>query len=242
MQFFIEYHDSVGSTQDLAFSKALEWQQEGYVIQAGQQNTGRGRQGKEWVSPSGNIYMSLILRPACVLEDIGQSAFVLACALGAAAEKVLQKSGAKVTLKWPNDIFVSGFKNAGILLENNIKDNSIDFLIAGLGINVKVAPEDGIALQDYADMELERDAVRDVVLEEIDKYYGIWKDKGFAPIRKSWLKRAHGLDQPITVRTGKREMLGIFRGIDDGGALILDQDGALSHITATEVFFDVPSN
>lgn len=242
MQFSIEYHDSVGSTQDLAFEKAASGAEEGYVVQAGQQETGRGRQGKRWVSPGGNIYMSLILRPSCSLEDIGQSAFVLACALGSAAESFVTNSDAKVTLKWPNDIYISSLKNAGILLENNIKNGSVDFLVAGLGVNVKEAPEEGASLQHYTDKELKRDEVRDKILEEVDLYYGIWRDKGFAPIRKSWLKRAHGLDQPITVRTGQKEMSGIFRGIDDVGALILDKDGTLSHITATEVFFDVLSD
>ena len=242
MQFSIEYYDSVGSTQDLAFAKALEGVDEGYVVQAGQQEAGRGRQGNTWISPSGNVYMSIVLRPSCSLENIGQSAFVLACALGAALECFIEEGFGDVSLKWPNDVYISGLKNAGILLENNINEGNVDFLIAGLGVNVKQAPEQGIAVQECTKIDLEGNAVRDKILEKTKLYYGIWQDKGFAPIRKSWLKRAHGLDQPITARTGTREVSGIFKGIDEEGALILDQNGALSSITATEVFFDVLSN
>lgn len=235
----IDVSKDLPSTQDLAIAKAAENAPEGTVIQAMIQTAGRGRHGNQWISPLGNLYMSFILRPKCTPDLAGQISFVIGLALSAAMDPYVT-AGHKKTLKWPNDILIDGQKCAGILLESSLSSGGlVESLVVGMGVNIHAAPEDRIGLQQVAgEKRLAVHRFRDEVLVHVAEYYDGWKTAGFEPVRRDWLKQAHGLNHKITARLPDRTIKGIFRDIDPTGALMLEEDpGKTIAIRAGEVYF-----
>lgn len=232
------------STQDEVKDRALEGADEGLVIQALTQSSGRGRQGNNWVSPMGNLYMSALLRPLCTADMAGQISFVVALAVSAAMDEFIVE-GHKKTLKWPNDILIDGKKAAGILLETELSPKGlVGHLAIGIGVNVLSAPDGCVALKEVSgDNRLAVHPFRDQVLHYLDTYYTVWKAEGFAPIRKAWLAQAHAMGHKLTARLPNREEKGIFRDIDDAGGLILEiSENKQIVIRAGEIYFDEPEN
>ena len=234
----IQLYQNVLTTQNYAHDAAKAGDSEGVVVQALSQLGGKGRHGKDWQSPIGNLYLSVLLRPACGVERAGELAFVIAVALSAALDDYIDLKKHVKTLKWPNDILVDGLKLSGILLESNIKDNALDSIIAGIGVNIFKAPELAIGLNDIAESPVYVNVVRDDILNKLSYYYELWQEKGFAPIREEWLNGAHGLGEPLTARLPSVSHQGIFKGITEAGSLILEmaEDGE-KIIHAAEVHF-----
>ena len=235
----ITVSNTLPSTQDVAKVKAAEGAPEGTVIQAMVQSAGRGRQGNEWMSPMGNLYMSLILRPMCTPDLAGQISFVTALALSAAMTPYVMGDHKK-TLKWPNDILIDGKKCAGILLESNLSpDGLVESLAIGIGVNIHAAPDDRIGLQQVAgDHRLAVHRFRDEVLVSLARYYHGWKVAGFDAVRREWLAQAHGLNHKISARLPDRTVKGLFRDIDADGALMMEEEpGKIIAIRAGEVYF-----
>lgn len=211
---------------------------EGTVIQALSQTKGRGRHGRVWESPLGNLYMSVLLRPECDAAKAGQLSFVVAVAVSAAIDMVLAPGHVK-TLKWPNDILIDGLKCAGILLESELKaDGSVAAIIVGVGVDIHGAPEGAIGLQKVTnEITVPVNKFRDMLLEKLGHYYRLWQQDGFAPIRKLWLAQAQNLGKEITVTLGEKKMIGIFQDLDASGALKLAQnDGKVLDITSGDVY------
>lgn len=227
------------STQDYVRELAEEGLPEGVVVQALTQTKGRGRQGRVWVSPMGNLYMTLLLRPGCAARDVGQLSFVMAVALSAAMDEVLAE-GHKKTLKWPNDILIDGRKCAGILLESNLAtDGTVDAVIAGIGVNILSAPEGAACLQEVCrGRQVPVHPFRDLALSHIAAYYDHWRKKGFADIHTRWIEQAHGLGQPVAVVLPDGKAEGVFRELDKNGALVLEMpDGTVRTVNTGDVFF-----
>ena len=239
IQWDINIFDTLPSTQDAAHDCVHDGAAEGTVIQAMQQSVGRGRHGNQWISPMGNLYMSLILRPMCTPDLAGQVSFVVALALAAAVKPYLFPDH-KLTLKWPNDILIDGKKVAGILLETDLSPSGlVDVLIVGIGVNIHAAPDDRIALQSVAgDRRIAVHRFRDEILHHLDEYYQGWKGAGFEPVRREWLALAHGLNHKISARLPDRTEKGIFRDIGPDGSLLLESSAGNSvAIRAGEVYF-----
>ncbi len=134
--------ETVDSTNNAAKQLAREGAAAGMVVWAMQQTAGRGRRGRSWVSPPGNLYASLLLRPSCPPEEAAQLGFVTALAVADALEE-MAPGLPPIACKWPNDVLVGGRKIAGILLESEIgADQNLAFLIIGLGVNLVFAPAD----------------------------------------------------------------------------------------------------
>ncbi len=225
------------STQDIVHGLAENGEPEGLAIQALQQTKGRGRHGNEWSSPIGNLYLSTLLRPVCKPDKAGQMAFVTALALSRAMDDVMEEGHVK-TLKWPNDILIDGKKISGILLETRLdKHGRVDYLIIGTGVNIFAPPEGAEGLDRIKKERLAVNTFRDIYLGHLRDAYQAWQDKGFAPVREAWLKQAHGLDKPMKIRLPEVSYEGVFRGIDETGALIADVDGARRIFTAGDVHF-----
>jgi len=234
----IEVFDTLKSTQTLAVERAAAGAPEGTVIQSLEQTQGRGRHGNEWVSPIGNLYLSLVLRPMCKPDLAGQLSFVMGLALSAAIDPYLEE-GHKKTLKWPNDLLIDGRKCAGILLESCLNvEGLVDSLVIGMGINIFAPPQERIGLQQVAgEKRIAIHRFRDELLVQVANFYQGWKSAGFEPVRRDWLKQAHGLNHKISARLPDRTQKGIFRDIDADGALLLESDGKQVAIRAGEVYF-----
>lgn len=223
----IEVFDTLPSTQSLAVERAGAGAPEGTVIQSLEQTRGRGRHGNEWTSPIGNLYMSLVLRPACTPDLAGQVSFVAGLALSAAIAPYLAE-GRKKTLKWPNDLLIDGKKCAGILLESDLGPGGlVETLIVGMGVNIHAPPPERVGLQQVA-ADNKRVAIhrfRDEVLACFSDFYEGWRANGFAPVRRDWLQQAHGLNHKMSVRLPERTEKGIFRDIGPDGALMIETPG-----------------
>jgi len=225
------------STQDIVRGLADNGEPEGLAVQTMQQTSGRGRHGNQWVSPMGNLYLSVLVRPSCKADKAGQMAFVVALALSDAIDEIMEEGHSK-TLKWPNDILIDGKKVSGILLESKIdKHGRVDYLIIGTGVNIFAPPEGAIGLDPIKKERLAINGFRDIYLEKLSARYTQWQEQGFAEIRDAWLKQAHGLGKAMRIRLPEATYSGIFRGIDENGTLIAEIDGHIKNFTAGEVHF-----
>jgi BirA family biotin operon repressor/biotin-[acetyl-CoA-carboxylase] ligase len=234
--------EHTGSTNDDAKRMAANGAVEGTIVWADRQTAGRGRRGRRWESPAGNLYCSLVLRPAVPLARAGQVGFAAALGIAETALAVLPE--ASVHCKWPNDVLIGGRKMAGLLLETEAcGDGMVDWLVLGVGINVASHPTNvdfpatSLAAEGgQADVE----RVLTLFCRQFHLWYRSWCDEGFAPLREAWLRWAAGLGGPITVRLEDRTIEGLFGGLDEEGALLLHSPGreaSAQRITAGDVFF-----
>lgn len=234
MDWHVNVLASVPSTQEPVHQAAEEGEGEGLVIQAFQQQSGKGRSGHHWDSPMGNLYMSFLLRPLCEPIRMGEMAFVIALSLSKALDDYIDPKKHKKQLKWPNDVLIDGLKISGILLEIGA-DNS---LIVGMGVNILSAPELAVSLNKVSSEPVYVNKVRDNILDKIGIFYKQWQDEGFAPIRDLWLNQAYGLNEEMTARLPTEKHKGFFRGIDETGALLLElNDGTVKTVHAADVHF-----
>ncbi len=230
----------VDSTNEEARRRAAAGEPGPLWIAAARQTKGRGRRGREWVAPPGNLSATLLLRPGRTAADCAQLSFVAALA----AADMLARQLPAITLKWPNDVLASGKKIAGILLETETAaDGTAAWLAIGIGVNLKAFPAEtdlpatAVAAEPGAAAPSPQDALLDLA-DAFAKWYEAWREVGFQPIRDGWLARAHGLGQRIRVRLAREEVTGVFRDIDDAGALVLGLPGGVTrNISAGEVFF-----
>lgn len=232
--------DQTGSTNDDATKAAREGAAEGTLIWARRQTKGRGRRGRSWVSPEGNLHLSIVLRPDMLPARAGETAFIAALASADACKSLAP--AADIRCKWPNDVLADGRKVGGLLIESSILAARIEWLVVGVGINLASHPE-GV---EFPATHLGRHAGTTIPVEEglgvfmaaFEARYRLWREQGFAPIRAAWLQSAAGLGGPIRVRLENEELFGTFVGLDNEGALKLSlSDGAKRRITAGDVFF-----
>lgn len=236
VEWKVHTYASLPSTQDYVKELGAEGLAEGLVVQCLQQTKGRGRHGREWVSPLGNLYMSVLLRPDCAAVDAGQMSFVTAVAMARAVKEAVGND-VPLSLKWPNDVLVSDKKCAGILIESEVDDGKLSWLALGVGANVLSAPVDeSISIQEVAgNKQVPVHPFRDMILKHFADIYELWQQTGFAPIREEWMASAHGLGRKLKVNIPGHEKEGVFKGIDETGALLLDIDGQEEKIYSGEI-------
>ncbi|MGK9169630.1 biotin--[acetyl-CoA-carboxylase] ligase [Inquilinus limosus] len=234
----LDARDCVGSTNDEARALAVAGAPHGTIVWARRQEAGRGRRGRAWSSPEGNLFCSAILRPELPFARAGELTFVVGVALADAAASF----GVEPKLKWPNDLQIAGDKLAGILLEAAVApDRSVDWIVAGTGMNIAHHPQ----LADYHATDLHAagapgatvEAVLERYVAALDQRLLEWREQGFDSIRAAWLGRAIGLGARITVRLETETLEGVFEHIDPTGALILRTETGRHSITAGDVFF-----
>jgi len=232
----------VDSTSDEAKRLARDAAPEGTLVWAERQTAGHGRLGRTWISPPGNLYVSLLLRPRAAAAEAAQLTFVAAVAAAECLEQILP-AGRAVTCKWPNDVLVGGRKAVGILLESEADHRgNLDSLVIGIGINVSSHPPDDVV--QYAATSLHAEGAAgetpSSVLERlclaILLRYRQWQEEGFSPLRVAWLARAEKLNSPIEVRLETGTAAGIFAGLDPSGALVLQQGELRRLVLAGDVF------
>ena len=235
--FRLIWRESVGSTNDEARRLAEDGSAADFiVVAADRQTSGRGRRGRHWVSPPGNLHCSVLLS-APKLEVAVQLGFVASIALVDALVHILPVG--QFRSKWPNDVLMNGRKVAGMLLE----PVGQGWIVLGLGVDVASAPPpDQVTMPAAALSELgwngDALSVLSAFCVAFEPWVQCWRKDGFAPIRAAWLDRAQGLGRPIEVRLERETLSGVFRGLDTDGALILDQAAAgQRRVMAGDVFF-----
>jgi len=224
MLFTKIHHPIIDSTNDEAKRLLQAGAVEGTVVWADQQTAGRGRQGRRWISQSGNIFATVIVKPKVAPEIIGQLSFVAGLAVRQAIAYYLGEYKT-LRLKWPNDVLVNDCKIAGILIETDFSGSELNGVVIGVGINLVSSPDrvtfPAIALCDLIDKCILSSDILDQFLSEFDSVYAMWLNHQFPPIREKWLAHAHGLEDYITVSCDGNTTEGYFKDLSPKGELIL---------------------
>jgi len=238
--YCLQFHPKIGSTNDEAKRLARAGAPDRTLVWAGEQTAGRGRRGRVWSSPPGNLYLSLLLRPGGSPGQAAQLGFVAALGLGEALERLTDGKLA-LRYKWPNDLLANGGKLAGILLESETgPSGTVEFLVIGIGVNLICGPSSA----EYPATSLVGEGIATVaparLLEAFvhcfDSWAWRWREEGFAPVRAAWLTRASGIGQAILVRLERSTLAGRFVDLDENGALLLDGAEGRRLVAAGDVF------
>jgi len=243
---------AAGSTNAEARLRALGGDNGPLWITATTQTQGRGRHGRTWISPPGNLHASLLLRDPSPFELAPQLAFVAGLALRDAIALEAAALAPQLNFKWPNDLLLDGCKCAGILIEGEAmpgpRAQNGFIAVIGIGVNCGSHPSarDGITFP-ATDLPAHGATVTPEQLfarlsATLCRRLAQWdRGRGFAAIRGDWLSHARGIGEPIVVRNGNAEIRGRFIGLDQSGRLMLERpEGGLTTIAAGDVFpFDV---
>jgi BirA family biotin operon repressor/biotin-[acetyl-CoA-carboxylase] ligase len=231
---------TVASTNDVARRLADAGEPAGLIVRAERQTAGRGRHGRTWQSPPGNLYASLLLRPTRPMVEVASLSLIFALAL---AEAVEDLSGGRLAprLKWPNDVLIDGAKLAGILLES-VADPRRDLaaLIVGLGVNVEWAPTGDLPYPATSlaslGLAVTPRRVLAALVAPLRARLDRWETAGFATQREDWLARAAGRGGPVEARIGERVVRGTLVDLEPGGALCVERaDGTRETLSAGEL-------
>lgn len=232
MSWRLRQIDVTASTNDDVRRAAERGEPEGLVVYARKQTSGRGRHGRIWDSPEGNLYCSVLLRPTNEKELLGLYSFVAVLAVYDTVSTYVDPL--KARLKWPNDVLVEGKKISGILIEAGE-----DYLVMGVGLNLAHHPDTGL----YPTTSLEKEAghsfeVSDILprlLECLSFWYKTLQRNGFGVLREKWLVHAH--QGAMRVRLPQETLEGVFMDLDLQGRLHLRlADGSERAIATGDVF------
>ena len=207
---------------------AREGATEGLWLRAERQTGGKGRQGRAWQSPAGNLYASTLVR----IGPGDPPAATLALVAAVALHEVVSIYAPSAQIKWPNDLLFLNAKLAGILLER-----LDDAVVIGFGVNLAAYPQ-GLerpvtSIADLAGMAPAPAAFAEILAESFARWLGRWRGEGLAPVRRAWIAAAHPPGTALSTSEGE----GLFEGIDEEGALRLRlADGSLRVIHAGDVF------
>jgi BirA family biotin operon repressor/biotin-[acetyl-CoA-carboxylase] ligase len=226
---------STASTNDDVAALARAGEPEGSWLRADTQSGGKGRQGRAWVSPPGNLYASTLVRliagdpPAPTLALVAAVALDQVVAAYAGADRVL--------IKWPNDLLAGGAKLAGILLER-----SGDAVVIGFGVNLAhhpdIADRPATSLPALGLAPPTPDLFLADLAQSFAQWLAHWRSEGLAPVRRRWLDRAHAIGTPLSAEAADGTRYdGLFDGLDAEGALRLRlPGGSVEIVRAGDVF------
>ncbi|MBS4209786.1 biotin--[acetyl-CoA-carboxylase] ligase [Bacillus sp. FJAT-50079] len=237
------YHfDKIDSTQVKAHQLAEKGAPEGTVVIAEEQTSGRGRMSRPWHSlKKKGVWMSFIVRPKLHLQQAPQFTLITAIAVVKAIEET---TGLEPEIKWPNDILLNGKKITGILTELQGEADHIHYLIIGIGMNVNHAkadfPEEVKEIATSLAIEKGEQVARAVlvqnVLKNFEKYYQLYVEKGFAPLKLLWESYAVSIGKTIVAKTLTSEITGKAVGITEEGVLKIEgEDGQIHHIYSADI-------
>ncbi len=236
------FHPEIDSTMDETARLADAGAAEGTAVVAEVQTAGRGRFGRTWVSPAGNLWVSILLRPS--LDSLRWLSILAGVA---SARAVASATGLKVTLKWPNDLRIRGRKAGGVLVENSLSGSEVAHAIVGIGINVELDPaidpyiaSTATALNRECGDAVSRATLLRHLLEEMDEMYCSLMAGG-TPLEE-WRGLLDTLGKQVVVQdvAAPGDPRGTYRGIaedvdDDGNLLMRSPDGGLVALAGGEV-------
>jgi len=249
-------YDEIGSTNSEALAAAAAGDPGGIWFVALKQTAGRGRRGRAWESPSGNLAASLLIIPDAEPNLLATLGFVAGVAMQNAFARILPKGAVRigidgadamdgngrVALKWPNDVLADGAKVAGILLEMGKTPDNRNAIVIGIGVNVIAAPT-GLPYPatSLRDLGFARSAeeVFEALAESWVEAFSLWSEgTGITQVLAQWRASAAGIGAPVAVTQDGIVRRGIFETIDASGRLVMrDDDGARIVITAGDVHF-----
>lgn len=239
----VRLYETTTSTNERAMQLASEGAEHGTVVMALEQTKGKGRLGRIWHSPAGqNLYISTVIRPSIAPREA--SLLTLLCAV-ASARTLRQSTGAEVSIKWPNDLMIDGHKLGGILLEMRADQDSVHYLVAGIGINVNLSKRDLPAELRATATSLKMATGKPwriaplcaALLDEIAQMLGEFQSSGRASVLEAWRGLNCTLGKPVRVLgPGGGQVRGMAMDIDDEGRLIVATEaGGVEHIGSGDI-------
>lgn len=234
----VRIHDTLDSTNAEALRCVAMGQAAPFVVLAERQSSGRGRRGRQWISPFGdNLYYSLVLRVEGGMRQLEGLSLVV----GLAVMRVLQAFGVKqVGLKWPNDVLIGNRKISGILLELVGDPADVCHLVVGIGINVNMQHNDQVD-QQWTSMRRELGELVDRNLlvarlgEQLQHEFARHQEGGFLAFKEEW-ERAHlWQGRKVLLIAGSQNIEGIVLGVDGQGGLRLEVDGVEKSFSGGEL-------
>lgn len=228
----------VESTQDVASTLAQGGAPEGSVVVASSQSAGRGRTGRSWISPTGGLYMSLILRPS---SNEGVQLLPLLAAL-AIAEALATTLDLRASVRWPNDVLLAGKKVSGVIAERSTSKGGGPYVVLGVGVNCnsdveELGDESRVAttLKSASGNEVDLVALRLAVLLAFQKRYSDWASGKFdvEQITKSISTVGLTIEAKLKAQDGVF-LLTVVRLAEDG-ALIVSSDGGQQILRGEDV-------
>lgn len=214
---------TAGSTQDEAKQRALQGAPEGLLVAAERQTAGRGRLGRVWISSSGGLWCSLVLRPALRPDQVPALGLVAALDW---ARAIRDRTGLAARVKWPNDVWVQGRKVAGLLIEMSSETDRVHWIVLGMGVNVNNAPPRDLpvpaaSLAGITGAPVSRGALLSRWLRLFSRSYRLYQRRGFASFRQAYLRfsllegRTVAVDGPEGIARGR------VAGVDPQGRLMV---------------------
>ena len=238
----LEY-DEVESTMTTAKNIAeIEEFSMSKIIWAKRQTQGRGRQGKKWISPLGNLYFSFIRKAEKINKKHSFApVYIISLSL---AETIQEISNRSLTpfLKWPNDLLINGNKLAGILLEKFSNKTNQDLLNIGIGININNSPKN----VDYDTTFLKKENVNISAKNMLLCFFNflsanekIYNYTGIEEILQKWKNYSHKINDRLFVRLGDDDFYCYYQGIDKDGALIVKlENKKIRKIYSGDIFIE----
>lgn len=231
----IEHFETLPSTNDWLKERARHGLPDWSVVLADQQTAGRGRQGHGWLSPPGNLFLSVLLPRS--------RESVLTLAAGVAVAEAVQVFGVVAELKWPNDVLAGGRKLAGLLAESVSGGAEFESVVLGVGVNVRLDPASLPAEIASGTTSIRHESGRDAdpldvaaeVLGRLTVWYHALARDGAAAILDAWRARSvPWWGKPVEVVSGSERIRGVARDVDARGALLVETETGLTTILSGE--------
>jgi len=238
----VYYFDSTDSTQNFAMEIASNDNENGTVIISKKQTRGRGRMKRKWKSPTGGIWMSIIIHPKFDISYTTLVPIATSLALCMAIEKILK---IKPELKWPNDVTLKGKKVAGVLVDTSIISNEIENMVLGIGINFKIKPHELAStikktpnFYGVATLVKKNEKALSLVqqfLYELENVFQLINSRRIKKIKSEWTKRSSTIGRNVSIITGEGNVNGKAVKIDSDGALIISKDKKAERILVGDI-------
>lgn len=238
--FNIEVHSLIDSTNSYLMRRLPNQLSQGQVCLAEYQSAGRGRRGRQWISPFGSqIYLSIYWYLEQGLSAAMGLSLVAALAV---SDAIYELSNIQVQLKWPNDIYLDGVKLAGILIDLEGQAFEPSHSVIGIGLNLNMPVESALKIdQRWTDLkshyksEIDRNDLAAKLIHHLLKRLKQQQNTGLSAMLDEWHKHDYYLDKPVKLITGQRETMGICRGVNNQGAMMLEIEGKMKPIYGGEV-------
>ena len=241
----VYYFDSTDSTQNFAMKIASNDKENGTVIISKKQTMGRGRMKRKWKSPTGGIWMSIIIHPKFDVSYTTLVPIATSLALCMAIEKILK---IKPELKWPNDVTLKGKKVAGVLVDTSIISNEIENMVLGIGINFKIKPHELAStikktpnFYGVATLVKKNEKALPLVqqfLYELENVFQLINSRRIKKIKSEWTKRSSTIGRNVSIITGEGNVNGKAVKIDSDGALIISKGKKAEKILVGDITYD----
>jgi len=241
----VYYFDSTDSTQNFAMEIASNDKENGTVIISKKQTVGRGRMKRKWKSPTGGIWMSIIIHPKFDVSYTTLVPIATSLALCMAIEKILK---IKPELKWPNDVTLKGKKVAGVLVDTSIISNEIENMVLGIGINFKIKPHELAStikktpnFYGVATLVKKNESALPLVqqfLYELENIFQLINSGHIKKIKNGWTKRSSTIGRSVSIITNEGNLNGKAVKIDSDGALIISKGKKIERILVGDITHD----